>query len=80
LEAHTHQHSKLIRHRFQPIEPQLIKTGDIVELQISFIAVPIQDNKYRISTVLRSVSILDGQFSQVRYAQPPLSQKLSQVI
>lgn len=59
--------------RFQAITPQLIQNGDIVEVQVSFIAVPIRDNKYRISTVLRSISLLDGQFSQVRHAQTELT-------
>jgi hypothetical protein len=49
-------------------------------LQVSFIAVPMRDSKYRISTVLRSISLFDGQFSQVRHAQTlPHSQKLTQV-
>ena len=73
LEAHMPQHSshssRLTPYRFQAIGPQLIQIGDIVELQVSFIAVPIQDNKYRISTVLRSISLFNGQFSQVRHAQ-----------
>lgn len=67
LEAHTPQHSRLTQCRFRAVAPQLMKKGDIVELQVSFIAVPARDNKYRISTVLRSISILDGQFSQVSY-------------
>ena len=65
LGMHTAQSSRLKRCRFQAVGPQMIKNGDIVELQVSFIAVPIRDNKYRISTVLRSISIFDGQFSQV---------------
>ena len=83
-EAHTPQYSslyRLTRYRFQAIGPQLIQNGDIVELQVSFIAVPVRENKYRISTVLRSISIFDGQFSQVRHAQTlSHSQKMSRVI
>ena len=67
--------------RFQAIGPQLIQNDDIVEVQVSFIAVLIRDNKYRISTVLRSISLFDGQFSQVRHVQTLFnSKKLSQVI
>ena len=67
--VYTPQHSRLTRYRFEPIKPQLIKNGDIVEMQVSFIAVPTRDNKYRISTVLRSISVFDGHFSQVRHAE-----------
>ena len=76
----TSQHLRLTCKRFQAIRPQLIKNGDIVEVQISFIGIPIQDNKYRISTVLISISLFDGQFSQVRHVQTlSNSKELSQV-
>ena len=39
--------------------------GDIVEVQVSFIAIPIRDNKWKINSILRSISLFDGSFTQV---------------
>jgi hypothetical protein len=39
--------------------------GDIVEVQVSFIAIPIRDNKWKINSILRSISLFDGKFTQV---------------
>lgn len=52
--------------RFQPTRPQTFQVGDIVEVQVSFIAVPIRDGKWKINTILRSISLFDGSFTQVR--------------
>ena len=39
--------------------------GDIVELQLSFIIVPLrQEQKSRMNIVLRSISLLDGKYTQ----------------
>lgn len=51
---------------FQAIEPQLIQIGDIVEIQVSFIGIPLRDNRWKISMVLRTISLLEGKFTQVR--------------
>ena len=51
---------------FRAIAPQFIQVGDIVEVQVSFVGIPLRDNKWKISTVLRSISLFDGQFTQVR--------------
>jgi len=40
--------------------------GDIVELQLSFIVVPLRDQNSRMSIVLRSINLLEGKFMQVR--------------
>jgi hypothetical protein len=53
------------RGRFQPTKPQTFQVGDIVEVQVSFIAIPIRDNKWKISTILRSVNLFNGSFTQV---------------
>ena len=59
--------------RFQPTKPQTFQVGDIVEVQVSFIAIPIRDNKWKISTILRSVKLFDGRFTQVlRFPFAPL--------
>jgi hypothetical protein len=36
---------------------------DIVELQLSFIVVPLHDQNSRMSIVLRSISLLEGKFA-----------------
>jgi hypothetical protein len=51
--------------RFRPTGPQTFQVGDIVEVQVSFIAVPIRDNKWKMNTILRSISLFDGSFTQV---------------
>ncbi|KAF8815676.1 hypothetical protein BYT27DRAFT_7079376 [Phlegmacium glaucopus] len=43
-----------------------ILNGDIVEIQVSFIVVPLKDNKFKMIVVLRSITLLDPYFSQVR--------------
>lgn len=48
------------------VNPQIFHVGDIVEAQVSFIAVPLKDNKHKTIVVLRSIVLLDASFSQVR--------------
>ena len=50
---------------FKEAGPQIFQEGDIVELQVSFIVVPIRDQKCRMSIILRGVSLLEGIFTQV---------------
>jgi len=40
--------------------------GDIVELQVSFIMVPLRDNKFKATMVLRSILVLDRTYTQVK--------------
>jgi hypothetical protein len=49
---------------FKEAGPQIFQEGDIVELQVSFIVVPIRDQKCRMSIVLRGVTLLEGIFTQ----------------
>ncbi|KAF8969131.1 hypothetical protein BDZ97DRAFT_1915494 [Flammula alnicola] len=49
---------------FRATGPQIFQVGDIVEVQVSFIAIPMRDNKWKISTILRSISLFDGRFTQ----------------
>ncbi|KAF8802300.1 hypothetical protein BYT27DRAFT_7261397 [Phlegmacium glaucopus] len=44
--------------------PQTFQEGDIVEIQVSFIVIPLRDQKSRMSVVLQTISLLDGQFTQ----------------
>jgi hypothetical protein len=56
----------------EEVNPQIFRVGDIVEAQVSFIAVPLKDNKYKMIVVLRSVALLDASFSQVRNLLSPV--------
>ena len=47
------------------VNPQIFCIGDIVEAQVSFIAAPLKNNKYKMIVVLRSIALLDPTFSQV---------------
>jgi hypothetical protein len=56
--------------RFEVCGPQTFRKGDIVEVQLSFIVVPTKEdiitgNKYKFLVVLRSLALLDTQFSMV---------------
>ena len=50
---------------FQSIGPQIFQLGDIVKVQVSFIAIPLQGKKWKISIILRSISLFEGKFTQV---------------
>lgn len=45
--------------------PQIFQLGDIVEVQVSFIAIPLRGNKWKINTILRSINLFEGRFTQV---------------
>ena len=50
----------------EAVNPQIFRVGDIVEAQVSFIAVPLKDKKHKMIVVLWSIALLDATFSQVR--------------
>jgi hypothetical protein len=52
-------------HRYVNVKPGSVCVGDIVELQVSFIMVPLRDNKFKATMVLRSILVLDHTFTQV---------------
>lgn len=54
-----------MKSRFHCTTPQTFQEGDIVEIQVSFIVIPLRDQKCRMSVVLRSINLLDGRFTQV---------------
>ena len=51
--------------RFQQCEPQTFRNGDIVQVQLSFVVIPVKGGHCKMLTVLRSLALLDGSFSQV---------------
>jgi len=48
------------------ISPASFRIGDIVEAQLSFIAYPTRNGHTSMRLVLRSIALLNGQFTQVR--------------
>ena len=48
------------------VNPQIFRVGDIVKVQVSFITVPLKDNKHKMIVMLQSIALLDASFSQVR--------------
>ena len=58
--------TKMTLESVEAMNPQNFHIGDIIEAQISFIAVPLKDNKYKMIAVLRSIVLLDASFTQAR--------------
>lgn len=51
--------------RFFEVDPIRFRVGDIVEVQITVVAVPIRSNKFKMITQLRCLALLDGTFTDV---------------
>ncbi|KAJ3493814.1 hypothetical protein NLJ89_g10931 [Agrocybe chaxingu] len=62
-------------YKFIPTRPGKFQVGDIVEVQTSFIAVPLRDNKFKTSMILRSITLLEG-----RHTQDAAAAKVSQLL
>jgi hypothetical protein len=52
--------------RFVNIPPAKIQVGDIVELQVLMTGVPMRNGDYKLSTILRGVTLMDGSHTQVQ--------------
>ncbi|EFI27784.1 hypothetical protein CC1G_14707 [Coprinopsis cinerea okayama7 len=46
--------------RYEPVDPASIKEGDIVEVTLAFMCVPIKENRYRFLPTLRAVTLLES--------------------
>ena len=66
------KHSKVVRkknsllfrmYRFQPCEPQMFWVGDIVQVQLSFVVIPVKAGRRKMLTILRSLALLDKVFT-----------------
>ncbi|KAF8875565.1 hypothetical protein BD779DRAFT_1450017, partial [Infundibulicybe gibba] len=44
--------------------PQSFRKGDIVEVQVSFVVVPLKEQRYKMMGVLHAIALLDTSFSQ----------------
>jgi len=51
--------------RFFEVDPIQFRVGDIVEVQITVVAVPIRSNKFKMITQLRCLALLNGTFTDV---------------
>ncbi|KAF8881012.1 hypothetical protein BD779DRAFT_1445810, partial [Infundibulicybe gibba] len=48
---------------FVKCHPQSFRVGDMVEVQISLVVVPLRQQKYKMMAVLRAIALLDTSFS-----------------
>ncbi|KAF5366486.1 hypothetical protein D9615_005098 [Tricholomella constricta] len=48
----------------EKVGPQMFRIGDIIEIQVSFVVVPLKGDRYKMITVLRSIALINGAFSQ----------------
>ena len=53
--------------RYTPASPDIFSVGDIVELQVSFRAVPVfgRPRQFRMGIILRSLALIDDSFTKV---------------
>ncbi|KAF8802934.1 hypothetical protein BYT27DRAFT_7260508 [Phlegmacium glaucopus] len=49
--------------KFQACEPQMFQVGDIIQVQLSFVVIPVKAGRRRMLTVLRSLALLDEGFT-----------------
>lgn len=71
--AHVHIEENVVSYyervgntKYVNIKPASVSVGDLVELQVSFIMVPLRENKFKATMVLRSILVLERTFTQVR--------------
>ncbi|KAF6759696.1 hypothetical protein DFP72DRAFT_988566 [Ephemerocybe angulata] len=48
------------------VPPVTFKEGDVVELQLTFMLVPLKNSEWKLAPILRCITLLDGQFAQKR--------------
>ena len=47
--------------RVKPISPSAFKVGDVVEIVLSFVGVPIKGDQYKLIMCLRAVLLVDSE-------------------
>lgn len=52
---------------FTKADPTKFRVGDIVEVQMTVVAVPIRNNRFKVINQLRSIALLTGKFTNVSY-------------
>ncbi|KIL65175.1 hypothetical protein M378DRAFT_77339, partial [Amanita muscaria Koide BX008] len=63
FECKTDKNGKKLFYR---VQPQIYRVGDIVEVQVSFVVTPVREGKRKMRTILRSIALINGKFTQVR--------------
>jgi hypothetical protein len=51
--------------RYSPIAPVLFREGDIVEAQLTLMLVPLKGGQFKMTAVLRCLTLLDSTYSRV---------------
>jgi hypothetical protein len=51
--------------RFSKADPTQFRVGDIVEVQMTIITVPLKKDRFKMINQLRTVALLDGSFTDV---------------
>ncbi|KAF8240890.1 hypothetical protein L208DRAFT_1230415 [Tricholoma matsutake] len=51
----VHMNTEDTKH-IEPAAPHIFQIGDIVKIQVSFVVVPLKDNKYKMIVMLRSIA------------------------
>lgn len=54
-------------YRFVDISPSKIQIGDIIKVHMTFMAVPVKDGKKKVISMLRSITLLDSNLTEVRF-------------
>jgi hypothetical protein len=54
------------KNSYETAQPHSYRVGDIVEIQMTIIGVPLKGRKFKMLTVLRSIALLDSSFTQVK--------------
>lgn len=54
------------KHHFQPVSPSVFTVGQLVEVQVSFVVVPVSKRVWKMILKLRSICILNRIIQEVR--------------
>ncbi|TFK58730.1 hypothetical protein BDN72DRAFT_781684, partial [Pluteus cervinus] len=51
--------------RYHPVEPQIFRIGDIVEIQFGLVVYKMRTDNYILKPMLYSLALIDGRFANV---------------
>lgn len=55
---------------YERCKPQVFRVGDIVEVQVSFIVIPVKGGRRKMLTVLRSLALIKANSKKVSKRKP----------
>jgi hypothetical protein len=58
--------------RMEKTNPSRLRVGDVVEQQLSFVVVPAQTGKFKMTLILRSIALINGNITDVSQTHPRL--------